>query len=380
MKAGWLATLLFLLTVGFSTADVLNLQSPPYSAVADGTTDTTPALQKAIAAAKTGDTILIPAGHYRVELQKGKRLTLPAGVTLQGVAGRTHLSLAIKTGEESGHREFLGFQSGTTLDGLTITRAESFPLVMLPIFGGDIDGVTVSNCTLDGNKSDFPEKYCHIFQVGIGKVKHLTLQRSTIRDASFGLFQSNQSTGSLTDVLVEQCLFEENTASDLEFNSPRGTMKRIQVRDCTFRHNHCPNPSAGFAVGFANVQDSSVKNCRIENYLSEALHIEDRSEHITLSGNTIVSSSLKQSNGVILVINDSRNVLIEDNIIDGRKNENRVNLILVTAGGSKFKNPSDIAVRNNILLNSDTTRTWYLQPGSSQEPTGNEIIGSGREE
>ena len=63
-----------------------------------------------------------------------------------------------------------------------------------------------------------------------------------------------------------------------------------------------------------------------------------------------------------------------DNYIDGRLNPNSPHLILVTAGGDKFPNPSDVSVIDNVLINGPTTRTWYLQDGSGPEPVGNRII------
>jgi hypothetical protein len=175
-------------------------------------------------------------------------------------------------------------------------------------------------------------------------------------------------------VVVENSIFERNTASDLEFNSPNGTMADVVVRNCQFRENRCKGASAGFAVGFANVKRGVVESCRIEGYGSEALHVEDRSEDIRLSGNTIVGGSTERTNGVILVVNDSRKVSITGNYVDGRPNANKTHLILVTAGGTKFKNPSEVSVTGNVLVNGALTKTWYLQDGSGPKPEGNVIF------
>jgi hypothetical protein len=153
-------------------------------------------------------------------------------------------------------------------------------------------------------------------------------------------------------------------------------MTDIKVVDCIFRDNLSRTASGGFAVGFANVQRGVVERCRIENYGAEALHVEDRSENIRLSGNIIVGGSKIQPNGVILVVNDSRKIVIEGNYIDGRPNENRVHLVLVTAGGPKFQNPSEVSVKNNVLLNGAQTVKWYLQEGSGPEPSDNILVGS----
>ena len=76
-----------------------------------------------------------------------------------------------------------------------------------------------------------------------------------------------------------------------------------------------------------------------------------------------------EHNGVIMVLSDSKKVTIERNFIDARPNANNAHMILVTAGGKQFANPSDISVVDNVLVNGVSTRTWYLQPGSGPAPS-----------
>ncbi|RYD37909.1 MAG: right-handed parallel beta-helix repeat-containing protein [Verrucomicrobiaceae bacterium] len=354
-------------------AEVIDIRKAPYSAAGDGKTDDRGALAAAFSAAEKGDTILVPAGDYRIVMGKG-RLTMPDGVTLLGEGGRSKFHIASQDGK-SEHREFLQPGSSCLLQGLAFSRAENFPAVLFPLFG-ERDGITFRDCVFEGGVEQFPGTYCHAFQVGNGALKNLTLEKIELRGFTFGLFQANQATGSVEGVVVRQSLFEKNKSSDLEFNSPKGKMTDIRVMDCTFRDNLSKTPSGGFAVGFANVQRGSVERCRIENYGAEALHVEDRSEDIRLAGNTIVGGSKIQTNGVILVVNDSRNVVIEGNYVDGRPNENKVHLVLVTAGGPKFPNPSGVLMKDNVLLGGAKTVKWYLQKGSGPEPVGNLVVDS----
>ena len=76
---------------------------------------------------------------------------------------------------------------------------------------------------------------------------------------------------------------------------------------------------------------------------------------------------------MILVVNDSRGVVIERNFVDGRPNGNKTHLVLVTAGGKTFKNPSGVVLKDNVLVNGEKTVTWYLQGGSGPEPEGNRV-------
>ncbi len=356
-------------------AEIIDIRKAPYSAAGDGTTDDRGALAAALAAAKKGDTVLIPAGDYRIVLGKG-RLMMPDGVTLLGEGGRSVFRL-FSEGGKADHREFLQPGSSCLLQGVTFSREENFAAVLFPLFG-ERDGITFRDCVFEGGVERFPGNYCHAFQVGNGALRNLTFEKIELRGFTFGLFQTNQATGSVEGVMVRQSLFEKNQSSDLEFNSPKGKMTDIRVEDCTFRDNLSKNASGGFAVGFANVQRGSVERCRIENYGAEALHVEDRSEDIRLAGNIIVGGSKIQTNGVILVVNDSRKVVIEGNYVDGRPNENKVHLVLVTAGGPKFPNPSDVSVKDNVLLNGPKTVKWYLQGGSGPEPDGNVVVESGK--
>jgi hypothetical protein len=345
----------------------LDLRAAPYSAVGDGTADDRPALARVLADAKAGDTVIVPPGRYRIDLTK-QVLAVPAGVTLWGQSGKSVFALTC-AGEKPEHREFLRLASDVTLEGLFIERAAEFPAVLLPLFG-ELDKVTLRHCHFFGNAARYP-KYCHALQVGNGTLKALLLDEITIEDCTYGLFQANPAKGVVAGVLVERSHFLRNRASDLEFNSPNGAMSDISVRDCHFRDNQSKSPSGGFAVGFAKVAGGRVERCRIENYGSEALHVEDHSTDIHLVGNTIIRGSQLQGNGIIMVLSASQRIEIARNVIDARENTNKVNLILVTAGGKQFENPADVTVKDNVLLEGALTRKWYLQPGSGPEVVGN---------
>lgn len=364
-------TLLCLAGSASARAKVIDITAAPFSAVGDGQFDNRVALALAFSEAAAGDTVLMPAGDFRIILTKAG-LSVPAGVSLLGQGGKSKLLLSTN-GKDDEYREFLRPGSEVTLEGLWIERVEKFPLVVLPIFG-DLKQVTLRDCRITGNTDQFSGAYCHAIQVGVGTLADLKLLGMEIETCSYGFFQANQATGTVDGVTVDRCRFQRNSSSDLEFNSPKGTMRNVVVKDCVFRDNRSQTPGGGFAVGFANVSKGVVENCQIQNYGSEALHVEDRSKDIVITGNVIVGGSMIQSNGVIMVLSDSKKVRIHRNVIDGRPNENRAHLILVTAGGKQFSNPSEVSVTDNVLVNGSANRVWYLQPGSGPEPTGNHIV------
>lgn len=353
------------------TPRTLNLREAPYAAAADGTADDRPALLRAFADARPGDTILLPPGDYRIVLTGGAAV-VPEGVTLWGHAGKTRLLLDT-SGSTSDYREFLRPRSGVTLLGLTVERAADFPGVLFPLHG-DAENIAFRDCRISGGQSRFPGRYCHALRVGHGTLRNVILSGVTIEDCCYGLFQPNAATGTLEGLTVEHSRFARNTSSDLEFNAPNGIMRGITVRDCFFSDNRSKTPGGGFAVGFANVQNARVENCVMRGYGSEILHVEDRSADILLTGNTLSAGSLLQPNGVIMVLSDSKRVTIANNVIDARANTNRAHLILVTAGGKRFANPSEVSVTSNVLVNGASTRTWYLQGGSGPPPSANLVF------
>lgn len=367
-----LSTALLSLCMGsLQAAKVWNFTEAPGLAAGDGVADNAEALKRAFSALTAGDTLLVPPGNYRVVLEKSG-MPVPAGVTVQGRSGKSTFLLE-STGGKDGYREFLRLRSGVTLEGIGMERAGDFPAVLLPI-GGDVENLTLMNCRIDGKAEKFPQSYVHGFQVGMGRLKNFLLDGLELRGCTYGLFQANASKGTVEGVLVQNSRFERNVSSDLEFNAPNGTMRDITVRDCLFRDNLSKNASGGFAVGFANVQKAVVERCRIENYGAEALHVEDRSSDIRLTGNTLIAASTLQSNGIILVVNNSTSITIEGNSIDARTNANKAHAILVTAGGSKFPKPTGVVLKDNVILLGAVTPKWYLEPGSSAEPVGNVVV------
>jgi hypothetical protein len=102
-----------------ATAKVIDVTRPPYSAMADGKTDTTRAVQTAITACPSGGTILFPSGTYKLS----SSLSLNSNCTYQGAGA-----------------------DKTMLLGYTGTAANGFPL----LYSNNGRNITVQGLTLNG--------------------------------------------------------------------------------------------------------------------------------------------------------------------------------------------------------------------------------------
>ena len=108
----------------------------------------------------------------------------------------------------------------------------------------------------------------------------MTVSDCLLHRLTYGLYQANESPAVTVGVTVTRCTFARNANSDLEFNSPAGSFRRVRVQGCTFRDNDSP----GFAVGIAYCADVVVAGCSMTNYRMEAVHVEDWSSDVTVTG------------------------------------------------------------------------------------------------
>ncbi|EIP99632.1 hypothetical protein OpiT1DRAFT_04157 [Opitutaceae bacterium TAV1] len=379
LLASWIA-LTAIILAGFaplSDAAIVNIKSPPYSAMGDGVTDDRAAFATALAALSSGDTLLVPAGVYRLVLTG--ILKPKAGTSILGEGNATTLSL--ENGGLSTFRQFMALGgSDTLINGITVVRAADFPLVVFSLVNNSSgpSGITVRNTTIVGNRDIYPS-YCHGFQYGQSDLNDVLLENLTVTTCTNGLFRAGSSAGDVAGITVTRSSFFSNYSTDLQFNSPNGVTSDVVVQDCHFRDNRCTSAGSGFAVGFAHVTNGLIADCIMDGYNREPIHVEDRSSGIVISGNVLRSPALLGGSAILIISKTSpdsatNGVTITNNLIDARDNALDPYLVLVTAGNSTGQPvPLNVSVENNILINSATTRTWYLQTGSGPAPSGNII-------
>lgn len=342
-------------------------------AVGDGRTDDAAAIRSAMDAANAaGGTLFFPAGDY---LYPSSDPLLPAsGVTVSGVPGSSTVSF---TSDGTA-----GFVFGciveaddVTIDGLVLRRAGDFESVLLAT--GAFRRFTFSRSSLVGNVDTFAAT-CHGIKFGdAGTAIGLHLVDSTITTMDYGLLQTNLSTLSTTDVLVERCSFTGNRNTDLEFNSPSGVTRQVRVQDCAFSDNDSP----GFGVGLANVQDVVVRGNTFDSYAMEAVHIEDYSSGIVVEANEFVACGLRMHSHV-QIIAGAREIQVIDNTFLAGMNSNEIYVVTAQPGGSglavsgrEIVPPSDVALRDNFFECSGAVTPVYFQGTTGSSITGSTVVG-----
>lgn len=345
-----------------------------FGAKGDGTTDDYTAIARAVAyVGKNAQSLFLPKGVYYLKMKAP--MSLAAGVHLYGEAG-TVLNLDTATPEYTSFASNAG--DNVVISDLEVNRVVDRPFVFFLI--QSFKGLTFRNLKINGNRTLYPNAYCHAFQMGVnnaGVSEDITIDSCSIKKTSYGLFMTNASTATVKNVTVRDCIFDSNTSTDLEFNSPNGAFSNLSVTNCRFSNGRL------FAVGLANVKTATVKNCFFEGYAKEPLHIEDYSEDISIESNTFKSCALNVY-AYVQVISGSRRVRVCNNTFDARANASATNILSAlaggkgaTGGGRKVVPPNSISFLNNNVLLSAAVNGLYIEAVSDFMINGNKFTGPG---
>jgi hypothetical protein len=346
-------------------------------------TNDTSALGRALVAAGAigGGVVYCPAGTYNMILTSST-LILPANTTILGVPGATIWDL---TSDVPGaYRECLkNIGDNVTIDGIAFNRMEDFPMVMFPV--RCFNGYTIRNVTINGHRELY-SSYFHGLQFGIesGTISNVTILDSYFTCFNYPLFQNNAAINIVTGVFIERCVFTNNYADDLCFNSPNATMTRVRVRNCTFDNNQSMSAGNGLAVSFAHVTDAIVEGCSVSNYQNEAIHIEDASADIKICDNVFTSCGLTYY-AVVMIALSSVRVQVKDNTFNQVAATATNYCVSVQAGGSGLTPggrtsvaPRQVQVTGNqFILGSAYGGVYFEAVIWNGIISGNQFLGSG---
>lgn len=359
---------------GNVTGNMTNVNIKWFGAKGDGITDDYLTLTKAISCVNTiQQSLFIPKGSYYIKLQN--TISLSSKVTISGEEG-TILNLDTNTPTFTNFIRNNG--NNVIVKNLEINRIVDQPFVIIQVQA--FSNFTIDNVKINGNRDTFNTNYCHAFQMGInnsGISDYTKILNCTITKVSYGLFMTNSSTATVRNVRVANCIFDSNTSSDLEFNSPLGTFSNVTVRDCRFLNGQL------FGVGFAFIKSGKVLNCYFEGYNEESIHIEDYSEDILIEGNTFKSCALVHY-AYVQIISGARRIRISNNTFDATSNTASTNIVNAlqggvgnTPGGRIMIPPLAISFVNNDVFLSSTINGLYLETITNFLVNNNKFRGTG---
>lgn len=348
-----------------------------YGAVADGSTDSTNAIQTAVdlAAAKRG-TVVIPAGNYLLE----GTVQLKSNVKIQGEGTGTilkkknagNMMTAIGNVRRSNITirnltfdiDYQPSASGILLSyvsNVTISNCRFLNATMWGVYLGSMDGtdavirnsgVTISGSTFDGLAQTYEHflitnsKHVRVKNSvfknapngnGIGvyqNVKHVTVDRTTFEQLNTGLYYSLS-----TDyVTVTRSVFKNNNSGMKGANlSDNGAFGRIQSKNIKVSSSTFTGNTLGLRLGA--VVNGTVTNCLFERNLKNALVISE--------GHSVIKSPSYN-------ISVTRNTFRENN--QGRTASILHPAIMVTGFSGTVKLSID---RNRFIDEQETPSQWY---------------------
>jgi hypothetical protein len=345
-------------------------------ATGDGTTDDGDAIRRGMDQVnRSGGTLFFPAGTYYYRATGPLRPA--AGVTLAGAPGASTITF-----DSPASDDFVDFcvvdAAGVTLDGLIVRRAAEFPAVLLDL--GAAQSFSFTRGALLGDTDALPGADCHGVKFpDEGTAGPITIADSTFATLTYGLLQANASTAVVSDVAVQRCSFTRNANTDLEFNSPYGSIRQVRVEDCAFSDND----SEGFGVGLAHVAGAEVRGNTFDRYALEALHIEDYSTDVTVQNNTFTSCGLRDHSHV-QIISGSQRVSVVENTFHATDNTRPIYVVNALPGGTNRTAgarppgpPSGVTVERNTFDCADPAVPLYFQGIRDGVIRGNTITATG---
>ncbi len=309
------------------SATVINVRNAPYSAVGDGKTDDTDAIQNAVNAAGTNDTVFIPSGTYRVKafrdqtnaygilLKKQMTLRLDPGATLVAIPNASGL-YAIILAKGVDHINIIGGTlKGDFLNGHTDTGGQWGEGIS--IYNSNhlvIKDVKAQNCWGDGfyvSVSCTDIQFCQVIAD--------TNRRSGMSVTSVDRMGVYGSTFSNSAGYTESSVFNCGSGMDVEPNANE-TVKVLTIMGCTF--------SGNFGSGFSSGEKSTaipMSNIIFDNnqVTGNGLNPTSGTRGIWLtsvgaSGFRIRNNTVRGNHGIgIHLVSSANNTIVTGNTVTG---------------------------------------------------------------
>lgn len=297
LAIGLAALLLPLRSMGNETTrspspDNINVRS--FGAVADGKTDDSAAIERAIAAAKSMQInhIVFPTGNYLIS----RTIQIVSGITYEALGP---VSISMPSGDSPVMRSEAFTTGGTRGNAAVIGRfslrgnpqSQDNHGIHIHDFYTVIDGVSVFRCGGYGiylsetnGKGTMPK----------GTLVENTVKNCTIRNCGMtSLKIGSKSNNKLTDGLVQNIIIQST--------STQPTIEILSAAGWTLQNIHLyGSPAPEYAIRVQNGYATTLENIYIENYQHSAISLE-RLQTSTVVNNIHIKSAGTKAEGAAVI-------------------------------------------------------------------------------
>ncbi len=176
--------------------------------------------------------------------------------------------------------------------------------------------LTIDSCLFEGNNAG-----ANFGSAMFSWQASWTLSNSIFRknkSANAGIYIDNRQGGDL--VVVDNCLFERDTATGFGGAGLYGWQATAEVKNCIFRENHAPNAAAVYFNGSQYDSQFSVDNCLFERNVTTSYggtSIYNNRTNYTLS-NSIFRDNVAPSSGAAIYNGDTTIFTISNCLFEGQ--------------------------------------------------------------
>lgn len=326
----------------------------------DGQTNDAAGFHRAIdeLSRRGGGTLTVPAGSFRIEPRGW--ITVDSNIAVVGEGPQSRIVL---TAPSSGAYT-VGFRvtgSNVAFDDLVLERGNDVYGSFFRVTGSD---VWLQGLTLRGAMSSWDNDFNGVYLSGAGAyVSRFTMSNCILEDLNYGVYQNEDDSSTVTDVVIDNITGRRNVADDLEFCAPNGTIDGVLVQNSSFSDSRSPWIGAGFAIGIANAKNVTISGCSFDGYAMNPIHLERYTQHVRIADNRFVRASTKSTGfaAAVIVLSGSHDIAISGNEFDLSKQANAAHAIYVGPGGSGL-DPYAVTVSGNAARLGGAS--FYVNYGS----------------
>ncbi|GGD76053.1 right-handed parallel beta-helix repeat-containing protein [Paenibacillus nasutitermitis] len=291
-----------------SYAATLDVKSKSFKASGDGKADDTKAIQSALNKAKSlgGGIVYLPEGIYRTT----SNIYVYSGTKLLG--DRANI-VKVSAKKDSAVIVISPNQHDIVIEGITVNNKQASNNVGIDLHA-NVKNIWITNNSFSGPRSQS-------INIAATGVKHVQVSGNHFEKVTYGVL-TNRKANDVKDVRIVNNQFIDIYGDAIELNHPGDDY--VGGEQFIIANNYISVPKgmgksagAGFGIGIAGATNVTIIGNIIERARYEAIHIEDKSKHITIVGNIINGVDNDPDKGLNsgIYIIDGDYITISDNSI-----------------------------------------------------------------